>query len=158
MLGADFDIEEIEVPQVIENGVGEELRDDRSFASFVGAINYSTARLAESLAQESEDAVEADIIDVAQARKMGILPIAFQNGEEFVWYEYSEDGEYEEESGDDAEYEAELEEDEEEWSDEEESDDEEAYEEGYDEDEDEEEWDESEDEDSEEYEDASADE
>jgi hypothetical protein len=163
MLGADFDIEEIEVPEVIENGVGEDLRDDRSFASFVGAINYSTARLAESLAKESEDAVEADIIDVAQARQMGILPIAFQNGEEFVWYEYSEDGEYEEESGDDAEYEAELEEEADEW-DEVEGEDEDAesdaYEEEYEEDSDEgdEEWDESEDEDAEEYEEASADE
>ena len=82
----------------------EDLRDERSFASFAVAVNYSTSRLAESLAKKGAEGEEArggvergrgipqcEIIDIAQARKLGVLPIAFQNGEEFAWYDYSED-------------------------------------------------------------------
>jgi hypothetical protein len=96
MLGADLEDEEIEVPAIIDEAIGEDLRDDRSFASFTGAINYATARLMTNLDKENEDRVETSIIDVAAARKLGVLPIAFQNGEEFVWNEYDEDGESEE--------------------------------------------------------------
>jgi hypothetical protein len=106
MLGADFTDEEYAVPTIIEEGISEDLRDDRSFASFAVAVNYSTARLAESLARKSADASgdeaaeeeadenaapPCDIIDIAQARALGVLPIAFTNGEEFTWYEYNDD-------------------------------------------------------------------
>jgi hypothetical protein len=167
MLGADLEDEEIDVPAIIDEAIGEDLRDERSFASFTGAVNYATSRLMTNLDNENEDRVETSIIDVAAARKLGVLPIAFQNGEEFVWNEYDDDGESEEVTIDEME---EADEDEaEEYYDEEadESDEEsveedaedEAYEEAADEESDEEsddsdESDEeySEDEDSEEYE------
>jgi hypothetical protein len=116
MLGADFEDEEFDTPTIIEEGVPEDLRDDRSFASFAVAVNYSTSRLAQSLARKSAEsengeaaadesdenaAPPCDIIDIAQARQLGVLPIAFQNGEEFVWYEYDdEDAEEEEQYAD----------------------------------------------------------
>jgi hypothetical protein len=144
MLGADLEDEEIEVPEIIDEAIPEESRDARSFASFVGAINYSTARLTASLAKESDDAVECQIIDVAQARRQGVLPIGFQNGEEFVWYDYS--GGEDEYAADETE---ESDESEEEWS---EDDSDDAY---VDEADDEEEADED---DEESYEDAADDE
>jgi hypothetical protein len=169
MLGADLEDEEIEVPAIIDEAIGEDLRDGRSFASFTGAVNYATSRLMTNLNKENEDRVETSIIDVAAARKLGVLPIAFQNGEEFVWNEYDDDGESEEVTIDEMEeadeeeaeeyYEEEADESEEEYSNEEESVEDdvenEAYEEAADEESDEsDESDEeySEDEDSEEYE------
>lgn len=141
MLGADFDAEELEAPQLISEAVPEDWQEERSYASFVAAVNYSTSRLAESLAtkaaqteaaengEEFEAAEDAappcDIIDIAQARKLGVLPIAFQNGEEFVWYEYDEEegedveaseyeedaeGEYEEDEYDEESYDEESDE------------------------------------------------
>jgi hypothetical protein len=163
MLGADLEDEEIEVPAIIDEAIGEDLRDARSFASFTGAINYATSRLMTNIDKENKDAVETSIIDVAAARKLGVLPIAFQNGEEFVWNEYDEDGESEEVTIDEMEeadeeeaeehYEEEADESEEESVEEDATD--EAYEEAADDESDDtEDSDEeySEDEDSEEYE------
>jgi hypothetical protein len=161
MLGADLEGEEIEVPAIIDEAIGEDLRDERSFASFTGAVNYATSRLMTNLNKENEDRVETSIIDVAAARKLGVLPIAFQNGEEFVWNEYDDDGESEEvtidemEEADEEEAEEYSEEDAADESDEEESIEEDAYEEAADEESDEsEESDEeySEDDDTDEYE------
>jgi hypothetical protein len=162
MLGADLEDEEIEVPVIIDEAIGEDLRDERSFASFTGAVNYATSRLMTNLDKENEDRVETSIIDVAAARKLGVLPIAFQNGEEFVWNEYDEDGESEEVTIDEMEeaeeyYEEEADESEDESVEEdaddeayEESAEEESDEESDDSDESDEEY--SEDDDSEEYE------
>jgi hypothetical protein len=153
MLGADLEDEEIEAPAIIDEAIGEDLRDARSFASFTGAMNYATSRLMTNLDKDNEDRVETSIIDVAAARKLGVLPIAFQNGEEFVWNEYDDDGESEEVTIEEME-EADEEEAEEYYEEEGESEEDESEDEAYEEavDDEESEDEDSEGDDSEEYE------
>ena len=146
MLGADFSEEDYEAAPIIEEAVSEDLRDEYSFASFAVAVNYSTSRLVKSLAKnaaaaegeeaeaeasdESDDGIpQCQIIDISQARRMGVLPIAFTNGEEFTWYDYSEDEEGEELTAE--EMEAEDEAEAEEYYEEEDAEDDESEEEEY---------------------------
>lgn len=85
LLGAEVDPDDIEIPELFDNAVEEDLRDDASFASFVQAIQIGTAQLHKSQEME-KNGKEADfvVIDIAKMRKQGILPIAFQNSADFV--------------------------------------------------------------------------
>ncbi len=111
------------------------------------AVNYSTSRLVKSLAKnaaaaegeeaeaeasdESDDGIpQCQIIEIPQARRMGVLPIAFTNGEEFTWYDYSEDEDGEELTAEEMEAEDEAEA-EEYYEEEEDAEDDESEEEEY---------------------------
>jgi hypothetical protein len=141
LVGSEMDLEDVEVPEFLDKAIPEEMRDDYSFPSFVVAVSNATGKLAASLEadeaatelaksaddsgdkprESSEDqAPPVQVIDIPEARRLGILPIAFQDSEEFVWYDYSLDEEEEDEEYSDEETEEEYEEDE--GSDDEESD------------------------------------
>ena len=134
LVGSEIDLEDVEVEELFDEAISEDVRDDYSFPSFVTAITYGTGKLAASLetnaeetalanaandsSDKSEESSEEDkappvqVIDIPEARRLGILPIAFQDSEEFVWNDYSED--------EDTEYdEAEYEEEDEDYSDDE---------------------------------------
>ena len=148
LVGSEIDLEDVEVEELFDEAISEDVRDDYSFPSFVTAITYGTGKLAASLetnaeetalanaandsSDKSEESSEEDkappvqVIDIPEARRFGILPIAFQDSEEFVWNDYSEDEdtEYEEEDEEytdeesDVSEDAEYEEEDEDYSDE----------------------------------------
>ena len=85
LLGEEIDSDDVEIPELFDNAVNEDLRDDASFASFVQAMQQGTTQIQAS-ASKAKEGDEGDflIIDIARMRKLGILPIAFQNKSEFV--------------------------------------------------------------------------
>lgn len=110
LVGVQVDSNNVEIPESLETAVPEELRYDDSFASFVAALVHGTQSL-ESNKKTSENkeaqASMLQIIDIATIRKDGVLPIAFQNRETFVSYDFSSstdendsDSEATDESGD----------------------------------------------------------
>lgn len=86
LLGEEVDPDALEVDELFDAAVTDDVREPHSFASFVAAVQMATARLNAGLAQD-KSGQESDflIIDIAEMRKQGILPIAFQNTTEFVW-------------------------------------------------------------------------
>jgi hypothetical protein len=91
LLGDALDLEEITVPELIDDAIDEELRTDGSFASFVTALDAGTKQYKKATSKRrGNKESETRIIDIGLARKDGILPIAFQNKEEFVWRDYTE--------------------------------------------------------------------
>lgn len=97
LLGADISLAEVEVPQVILDAIPEDMRNEVSFASFVKALEVGTISLLAALERDSQEAKSdtspaqsVQVINIAAARKDGILPIPFTNKEGFVWRELNE--------------------------------------------------------------------
>src|SRR5258708_28156652 len=69
----------------LEDIVGDESRDENSWKTFKAAIGIGDANLNQS-ADNFKDAKQPNyqLISVRAARKLGILPIAFQSNEKFV--------------------------------------------------------------------------
>ncbi|MFO0941043.1 MAG: hypothetical protein U0930_09765 [Pirellulales bacterium] len=89
LVGAEVELPD-DVDQILENSVEEDLRGDYSWPSFVQAIELGTKNLLESK-EKFEDKNEADynIIDIASARKTGVLPIPHRGKEKFVQFDHS---------------------------------------------------------------------
>lgn len=89
LVGVEVDLPE-EVDEILENSVDEDLRGDYSWPSFVQAIELGTKNLLASK-EKFEDKSEADynIIDIASARKVGVLPIPHRGKEKFVQFDHS---------------------------------------------------------------------
>lgn len=86
LLGDEVDLASLDVPEAFETAVPADIRNDASFASFVAAILVGTAQLNQAVEQQKADEpAKYVIINIADMRKQGILPIAFQNTKEFVW-------------------------------------------------------------------------
>lgn len=86
LLGEEIDSDDVDIPELFDNAVSEDLRDDASFASFVQAMQLGTSQFQASASKAKEgDDGDFLIIDIARMRKLGILPIAFQNKSEFVY-------------------------------------------------------------------------
>lgn len=86
-----------ELPDVLDDAVPFEKRGVRSWASFVKAICIATDKLVSDDPKfGSAESPDYRIINVAQARKQGVLPIPYKGTEEFLGYDYSEyvDNEY----------------------------------------------------------------
>jgi len=78
-----------ELPELFENAVDESLRRDSSWGSFIGAVDYATTQLEETADNfTDEDDMDYQLIDIAAARKNGVLPIPFTSNEEFVSFDY----------------------------------------------------------------------
>lgn len=90
LIGSEVDEPE-EVDELIENSVDEELRGDISWPSFIKAIEVATSNLIESK-DKFQDSNETDfrIIDIATARKQGVLPIPHRGKEKFLQFDHSE--------------------------------------------------------------------
>lgn len=90
LLGVEVNGEDQEISELLDGAVSEELRDPLSFASFVAAINHGNKAFVEGInkkadAKEGENVdAEFQILDIAMMRKMGVIPIPFQNKELFV--------------------------------------------------------------------------
>ncbi|MFN8706899.1 MAG: hypothetical protein ACK526_08530 [Planctomyces sp.] len=92
LLGAEVPADQIEVADVFNTAVPEELRNEDSFLSFVAALEKGTA--AWMAGQEKQKTLtEPDpnfqVIDVAQIRRQGVMPIPFQSKETFVSYDFT---------------------------------------------------------------------
>jgi len=73
------------VPLDLDQAVEEELRNVESWPSFVTALLVGAQRFEEDGQKAQADATqEFLIIDIASAREVGILPIAFNGKEEFI--------------------------------------------------------------------------
>lgn len=107
MLGEVVNLRKLVVPELIDNAIDEELRTEESFASFVVALKTATKRFKQATSQPKKaDSQQPRIIDIGMTRRDGILPIPFQNKEEFVWRDYTEfasDEEWDEEDESDEE-------------------------------------------------------
>jgi hypothetical protein len=80
MIGADLrEAEEIPVLEIVDESITEDLRGEWSWPSFTSAIVHATQDIQEH-AEKFEDPNEPNyvLIDIAEARKMGILPIAYR--------------------------------------------------------------------------------
>lgn len=118
LLGAELDPEQVEVSELYDQAIPVEMRYDDTFTSFVAALETGTAALEAAIEADGKDAAEViQIIDMAAMRQQGVLPIAFQNKQEFVSYDFTSD-EWEE----DADDESSDEEDRQAWDEEEEED------------------------------------
>lgn len=102
MLGSSFE-EGQEVPSLdfLDAAVSEDLRDDYSWPSFTAAVVTGSSSYAENL-EKFEDVNEPDYvrIDITDARRSGILPIAFRGKEQFEAVAGYEDEEMMEEESD----------------------------------------------------------
>lgn len=118
LLGEEVEASKLKGALAVKKAIPKDSRDEISFASFALAVDLATRRLeAASDKEQKTGQIETRMINIANARKLGILPIAFQKKEDFVWLDYTElDGDEED-----------TEESDEDWSeeDEEESDEEE---------------------------------
>lgn len=99
LLGEAVDLEDGDLPELFSEAIEGDLRGEQSFRSFIVATKVATIALAKAVQTsdanetavaadedgEVRDAEEVKIIDIAQARKEGILPIGFQNKEGFVY-------------------------------------------------------------------------
>ncbi len=89
LIGAELDWPE-EVDEVLETAVDESLQSEYSWPSFVAAIEAGTSNLIENAAKlKSDDQSEYKIIDIAAARKAGVLPIPFRGVEKFASFDHS---------------------------------------------------------------------
>ncbi len=125
LLGSTIETPE-QVSEVLESAVEEDLRDEYSWASYVAALELGTQHWLDSeakFADKNETAYR--VIDIAAARKLGVLPMPFRSQAEFLAFDHSESSRYAEMSDDeddDEEEEADdaTADDEEDWSDEDE--------------------------------------
>ncbi len=79
-----------EVPEFLENAIEEESRGETSWPSFVAALGIATEKLAKNIEQyKNADNVDYEIINIAAARKLGVLPIPFNSTEHFVSFDHS---------------------------------------------------------------------
>ncbi|MFO1007603.1 MAG: hypothetical protein U0929_16695 [Planctomycetaceae bacterium] len=71
--------------EVLENSVDEDNRDPTTWASFSNAISVGSNNFEEAKQKFDEpDNNEYMLIDISQARKQGVLPIAFRGKSEFL--------------------------------------------------------------------------
>lgn len=92
-------------PRLLTDSVSRDLRGEQSWHSFVDAFVLGTHELKSGLERQTEDPLEFSIIDIAQARQNGILPIPYSHNEKFLAFDFSEDDEYEDDEYEDDEYE-----------------------------------------------------
>jgi hypothetical protein len=88
LLGVDAESPE-SVPEDLEGAVGEEIRRDKSWPSFVHAILDGTSKYINDGDNFKTDP-NYQIIDIALARQAGFLPIPYQNAEEFAAFDFSD--------------------------------------------------------------------
>lgn len=105
MLGSSFEEgEEVPTFDFLDTAVSEDLRDEYSWPSFTAAVVAGSASYAENLAKfEDENEPNYVRIDITEARRMGILPIAFRGKERFEAIADYEEEMMEEESDEESE-------------------------------------------------------
>jgi hypothetical protein len=67
----------------VEDVVGAECREKASWATFCAAVSMGNADLAKNKDRFNKDDVDYQVVSIAAARQMGILPIAFDSASEF---------------------------------------------------------------------------
>ncbi|MEQ1827082.1 MAG: transglutaminase domain-containing protein [Pirellula sp.] len=78
-----------EIPELFENAVDVSFQESASWASFLAAIEHGTSELGKAAEKFSDPKSNYHMIDVAQARKNGVLPIPFTSSETFVSFDHS---------------------------------------------------------------------
>ena len=67
----------------VEDAVDAESREKASWATFCSAVAMGSADLAQNKDKFNQDDVDYQVVSIAAARQMGILPIAFDSASEF---------------------------------------------------------------------------
>ncbi len=98
LVDADLDWPE-DVDPLFEDAVDEDDQDDWSWPSFIASVRTATDSLDENRKKfQDPDEDDYKIINIENARKLGVLPIPFDEREEFVGYDYEdEEDDYEDE-------------------------------------------------------------
>ncbi len=92
-----------ELDELLDNAVSEEWRGEQSWPSFVQALLVATGKMAaivEAMQKADQEASSDDanaiaskpsftIINISDARSMGVLPIPYEGQDEFVAYDHS---------------------------------------------------------------------
>jgi len=105
LIGADMETN-AKIGENLDNAVPEEFRGEQSWASFVNALDIGTKGLEDNREAFSNPAEnQYRIIDIAKARRAGVLPIPHRSQELFVSFDHSmdTDGEMAESSAEDEE-------------------------------------------------------
>lgn len=81
-----------DISELLDSAVDAENRGEKSWPSFVACIGHATTKM-NNLNEKYRDTAERGyhVIDIAEARKMGVLPIAFRGTEAFVSFDHSEE-------------------------------------------------------------------
>lgn len=110
-----------EVDELLDEAIDESLKSEFSWPSFVAAVEVGSENLMSNTEKFKDPSQhEFEIIDIAAARKAGVLPIPFQSKSQFVSFDHSSyisTNSTEEDSEEDSE-------DSEDWNDEDEDEDE----------------------------------
>lgn len=86
----DTTIDDLETPEFMESIVEEESRGEQSWSSFVASVCLATEKLGKNLENyQNQTNVDYEIINIALARKRGVLPIPFDAKEQFVSFDHS---------------------------------------------------------------------
>lgn len=83
LLGSKIDDDATEIEGVTDT-LGEDFADQNSWKTFTAALAMGTASLVENAEKFDKDDADYQLINIAAARRIGILPIAFQDQEAFV--------------------------------------------------------------------------
>ncbi len=90
LVGVNVNSNNVTIPKELDAAVEEDLRDDDSFASFAAALHAGRKKFTKGIkASPNGNSDEFHIIDIAEARKQGVLPIAFQHKEDFLAFDHS---------------------------------------------------------------------
>ncbi len=122
-----------QVDELCQNAVAEDSQDEYSWPSFIESLRVASDKLATNQAKyQNRDEVDYKVINIANARKLGVLPIPFDEREQFVAYDHNSYDEGwssdETEEGTDEDWDDDETEDEEDEEDEEDSEEEEEEE------------------------------
>jgi hypothetical protein len=82
LIGGAGDEEIAELPGV-KNVVGDPWRKSESWLTFCAAVAMGDADLAENKEQFNKDDIDYQVVSIAEARQMGVLPIAFDSASQF---------------------------------------------------------------------------
>lgn len=83
-----------QAPKEIAGSVPADLRGDLSWPSFVDALVIGTSNLEERRNNQANDPLQFTVIDIAQARLEGVLPIPYSGTEEFLAFDFTYDPEF----------------------------------------------------------------
>jgi len=103
LLGSGLTSDDVDFDDIFTEAVEEDSQDEASFPSFVEAVQSASKKLRPSVADDrTVKPTEYRIIDIAAARKQGVLPIAFHGKEEFVAFDHTAAEEEDETEDDEA--------------------------------------------------------
>jgi hypothetical protein len=91
LLGEELTADDVKVSSYVERAIETDLRDEASYYDFAEALHKATAKFEKSAPKFADPSrPEYRLVDVAAARRDGVLPIPFLGKEQFVDYDFTD--------------------------------------------------------------------